>query len=36
VLRVGFERWVSQAHGADLSRSIRTALDRLTTVATAR
>jgi AcrR family transcriptional regulator len=36
VLRVAFERWVSEAHGADLSQSIRTALDRLTTVTTAR
>jgi AcrR family transcriptional regulator len=36
VFRVAFERWVSQPHGADLSQSMREALDRLKTVTTAR
>jgi AcrR family transcriptional regulator len=36
VLRIAFERWVSEPHGADLSQSMRAALDRLKTVTTAR
>jgi AcrR family transcriptional regulator len=36
VLRVAFERWVSEPHGADLPQTMRTALDRLETVTTAR
>jgi AcrR family transcriptional regulator len=36
VLRVAFERWVSQPHDTDLAQGMRAALDRLTTVTTAR
>jgi len=36
VLRVAFERWVSEPDGADLSQSMREALERLKTVTTAR
>jgi hypothetical protein len=36
VLRIAFERWVSEPHGADLSQAMRAALDRLKTVTTAR
>jgi AcrR family transcriptional regulator len=36
VLRVAFERWVSEPPGADLSQAMRAALDRLETVTTAR
>ncbi|MGW4461860.1 TetR family transcriptional regulator [Micromonospora sp. NPDC004704] len=36
VLRVAFERWISEPHGADLSQTMRDALDRLRTVTTAR
>ncbi|MEV7966462.1 TetR family transcriptional regulator [Sphaerisporangium sp. NPDC088356] len=36
VLRIAFERWVSEPHGADLSQTMRTTLDRLKTVTTAR
>jgi AcrR family transcriptional regulator len=36
VLRVGFERWVSEPDGADLSQHMRAALDRLKTITTAR
>jgi AcrR family transcriptional regulator len=36
VLRVGFERWVNEPSGADLSQHMRDALNRLTTITTAR
>jgi AcrR family transcriptional regulator len=36
VLRIAFERWVSEPHGADLSQTMHAALDRLKTVTTAR
>src|SRR4051795_7462639 len=35
VLRVAFERWVSQPHDTDLAQGMREALDRLTTVTSA-
>jgi AcrR family transcriptional regulator len=36
VLRVAFERWVSEPHDTDLSQTMHEALDRLRTVTTAR
>jgi AcrR family transcriptional regulator len=36
VLRVAFDRWVSEPHGPALSQTMREALDRLKTVTTAR
>jgi AcrR family transcriptional regulator len=36
VLRVAFERWVNEPAGAELSQTMRDALDRLKTVTTAR
>jgi AcrR family transcriptional regulator len=36
VLRVAFERWVSEPDGADLSQHMRAALDRLKTITIAR
>jgi AcrR family transcriptional regulator len=36
VLRVGFERWVGEATGPDLSQHMRDALDRLKTITIAR
>ena len=35
VLRVAFERWVSEPDGADLSQNMREALDRLKTITAA-
>jgi AcrR family transcriptional regulator len=36
VLRIAFERWVSEPHGPDLSQNMHEALDRLKTITTAR
>ena len=36
MLRVAFEQWVREDDGADLAQTMRRALDRLTTVTTAR
>ncbi len=35
VLRVAFERWVSESHGPDLSQNMHEALDRLKTITAA-